>query len=92
MIKTTLTVRCVLGHEQEVEDDDGMIRTQGYTRCTDLECKRNAWVVKIRTGDFRAELKADGIKIQADTADDMKHLNIQNTCPHCGGYLTGGNP
>jgi len=91
LIKTTLTVRCVLGHEHEVDDRDHAIRKQGYTRCTDLECKRNAWVVKILTEDFRPELKAFGVKFQSDTADDMKHLYAQDTCPHCGEDLTGGN-
>jgi len=79
MIKTT-TVRCVLGHEYEVEDEDQKIRIQGYTRCQESQCKRNAFTVRVRTQD-------DG-----SIEDDMKHLDESATCPHCGGHLTGGNP
>jgi len=75
MIKTTLTVRCVLGHEHEVEDDDGKIRLQGYMRCHEPECERNAWVVDTRT------------EITPETEDDMKHLDATAVCPHCGGSL-----
>lgn len=51
MNKTTLTLRCVLGHEQEVKDDNGAIRLQGYARCNDPNCQRNAWVVKVANQD-----------------------------------------
>ena len=79
MIKTTLKVRCVLGHEHEVEDHSDMIRLKGYTRCIETGCKRNAWVIKIATQE------------DSSIEDDMKHLDAPATCPHCGGHLTGGN-
>jgi len=52
MIKTTLTVRCVLHHEHDIDDADHKIRLQGYTRCIEFGCKRNAWVVEPRTKDL----------------------------------------
>jgi len=72
---TTLTVRCVLGHEHEIKDDDGKIRLQGYMRCQEPDCKRNAWTVNIRNYD-------DG---QPYTEDDMKHLDDPSEiCDKCG--------
>jgi len=73
MIKTTLTVRCVLGHEREVHDRDGNIRLQGYTRCYEPECERNAWVVKISTHD--------------NIHPAWRHLEVATVCPHCGESL-----
>jgi len=88
MIKTTLTVRCVLGHEQEIEDDDGAIRLQGYTRCSESGCKRNAFTVNVRTeDDGQQDLKAWRVKIPDKTIDDMKHLDAPAVCPHCGESL-----
>ena len=74
MIKTTLTVRCVLDHEHDIIDEDQKIRLQGYTRCLEFGCKRNAWVVDIRTQD-----EGPGAE------DDMKHLDLDwETCDKCG--------
>jgi len=88
MIKTMLTVRCVLGHERELEDHDHAIRMQGYTRCNEPDCKRNAWTVNVRTqDDGQPELKAWRVKIPAETAEDMKHLDAAAICPHCGESL-----
>ena len=75
MIKTTLTVRCVLGHEREVLDSNDVIRLRGYVRCLEKDCKRNAFTVNVRTQD-------DGL-----TDDDMKHLDVPAICPHCGESL-----
>lgn len=41
-----LIVRCVEGHEYEIDDSDDKIRRQGYTRCPERGCLRNAWAVK----------------------------------------------
>ena len=81
MFKTTLTVRCVLQHEHDIDDEDHKIRLQGYTRCIEFGCKRNAWVVDIRTQDEGHEIE-----------DDMQHLDdiTPESCPHCGKQLTGG--
>ncbi len=79
MISRTLTVRCVSGHEKYIEDDDRKIGRQGYVRCTEKNCKRNAFIVNVTTQE-------DGA-----TEDDMNHLDAPGTCPHCGRYLTGQN-
>ena len=74
MIKTTLTVRCVLGHENEIQDPEGKFRMSGYFKpCPEYPCQRIAWVVKVATKD------------EVPTDDDMKHLDESTTCPHCRG-------
>lgn len=42
-------VACVEGHIHEIDDADDKIRLQGYTRCPERGCLRNAWAVKTIT-------------------------------------------